>query len=288
MTAVLPIDENYDTDDEVAKNILNINDKIVYTFNKNKVIIKMTAGELVRNATNWTYNRDINEEKVNELEQYILDTSKNETSYPIWLFSVVYDVYATNKLILIDGQHRKEAIRRKLAEGKFDENIIIHCIMYTIDKTESDNIHTILDLFYKINNNRPLNKDEYPNIRILKLIDEIKKNKTLVPNKKAIKNGKDAKTAREPSMHEKELYNILFVNYDKWHNISNENMINNLSIISRKICWTTYENIYIHSNNIKIKYDKAVDLNFWLNLKSSVKYNPNEWIKFIENPELLS
>lgn len=284
---------SYESDDDSVNNpitIEEITDKIVYNIDNNKAIIKLTAKELIRDAKVWTYNRDINEDKVNELkEQYIVNLGNHNIMSPVWMPSLVYDKYSEPDnitLIVIDGQHRREAIRSLLQEGKINENIEIMCIMYTIDKCETENIKVIVDLFNKINNNLHLEKKDYPEIFALEIISELKKNNELVPDKKAIKKGKTNKTAREPCMHEKEFSNLLKEHYQTYQHLSKEKLIENLKIINRKICWKDFGDIYSNTKDNIARYDKAKDYNFWLGLKSSAKYKPEVWIKYLATPEL--
>lgn len=284
---------SYDTDDEVQVNnkiTESIADKIVCNIGNNQAIIKLTAKELIRETKIWTYNRNINDDKVNELkEQYILNSNKGDDMSPVWMPSLVYDKYSEPnniQLIVIDGQHRREAIRALLQEGKINENIEIPCIMYTIDNCETYNMKIIVALFNKINNNLHLEKKEYPEIFALEIIDEIKKDSELVPNKKAIKKLGITGKAQEPCMHERELSNLLKEHYHTFQHLSKEKIIENLKIIRRKICWKDYEDIYSNTERNIIRYKKAKDYNFWLNLKSSSKYKPDVWIKHIASPEL--
>ena len=284
---------SYESDDDSVNNPITIEvitDKIVYNIDNNKAIIKLTAKELIRDAKVWTYNRDINEDKVNELkEQYIVNLGNHDIMSPVWMPSLVYDKYSEPDnitLIVIDGQHRREAIRSLLQEGKINENIEIMCIMYTIDKCETENIKVIVDLFNKINNNLHLEKKDYPEIFALEIISELKKNNELVPDKKAIKKGKTNKTAREPCMHEKEFSNLLKEHYQTYQHLSKEKLIENLKIINRKICWKDFGDIYSNTKDNIARYDKAKDYNFWLGLKSSAKYKPEVWIKYLATPEL--
>ena len=282
-----------ESDDESVDNpktIEEITDKIVYNMGNNKSIIKLTAKELIRDAKVWTYNRDINEDKVTELkEQYILNLGNQDIMSPVWMPSLVYDKYSEPdniKLIVIDGQHRREAIRALLQEGKINENIEIMCIMYTIDNCETENIKIIVDLFNKINNNLHLEKKDYPEIFALEIINELKKDTELVPDKKAIKKAKTNKTAREPCMHEKEFSHLLKEHYHTYQHLSKEKLIENLRIINRKICWKDFEDIYNNNKDNIARYNKAKDYNFWLGLKSSAKYKPDVWIKYLATPEL--
>ena len=300
-----------DSDDEYENTELsglNIKSKIVYNINNNKAIIKITAGELIRETRNWIYNRDISVEKVKELkENYIannssdyfniMDNDNGNNISPAWIISLVYDKQARNvskiensknryNLFIVDGQHRREVIRELLEEKKIVDNIEVLCIMYTIDNCEKENKNTTLELFKKINNNLQLKDCDFPKILSLQIVDAFIKNKELVPNLKIIKNEKTNKTgvAYEPLIHERELFELFNKNYALVENLSCEEVIHNIIIIKQKICWKDFDKIYSNTQqNIK-RYEKAKKYNFWLNLKSSPKCNPTMWIKYIANP----
>lgn len=298
-------DDEYENDENSS---LNIKSKIVYNINNNKAIIKLTAGELIRETRNWIYNRDISTEKVKELkENYIanngsdyfniMDNDNGNNISPAWIISIVYDKQARNvskiensknryNLFIVDGQHRREVIRELLEEKKIVDNIEVLCIMYTIDNCEKENKNTTLELFKKINNNLQLKDGDFPKILALQIVEAFIKNKELVPNLKIIKNEKTNKTgvAYEPLIHERELFELFNKNYALVENLSCEEVISNILIIKQKICWKDFDKIYTNTQqNIK-RYEKAKKYDFWLNLKSSPKCKPTEWIKYIANP----
>jgi len=282
----MSVNHGNDNEQNTSVPIENYNNNIIYKIGNSRSFIKMTAGEFIRKTRNWTYNRNLDEKKVKELESSVPNT--NDDNSIVWLFSIVYDKFAdpnNHNLILIDGQHRKEALKRKMQKNIKYENIPVYCIMYNIDNCETEKQEAILELFCNINNNRPLDKTDLPKIRIIKLIEQIKKNTDLVPNKKAITIGGKKEKAIEPRMNEKELHDLLDEHYDYWNSLSNEIIINNLIIISRKISCIDYDNLYIPDKTNKKRYDTATEYKFWLNLRSSSNYNPDEWIKFIATPE---
>ena len=294
-----------DSDDESPDNgttalNINIKSKTVYNIGRNKAFIKITAREFIQYVGNWIYNREIDTDKVKELkEQYI---SKNGNDYfnimdndndadisPAWIISVVYDKQATgaHKIFVIDGQHRREVIRQLLEEGKMEDTIEILCIMYSIDNCYKENKKMTLELFKKINNNLQLKDTDLPKILALQLVEAIAKDKDLVSDsRKIIRNdvNNQGGVAQEPLIHERELYTLFNTNYSLIENLSCEEIIANLKIIKQRICFKDFENIYANTpQNIK-RYAKARKYDFWLNLKSSAKYKPSEWIKYIATP----
>ena len=255
-------DDEYENDENSS---LNITSKIVYNINNNKAIIKLTAGELIRETRNWIYNRDISTEKVKELkENYIsnngndyfniMDNDNVNNISPAWIFSIVYDKQARNvnkiensknryNLFIVDGQHRREVIRELLEEKKIVDSIEVLCIMYTIDNCEKENKNTTLELFKKINNNLQLKDSDFPKILALQIVEAFIKNKALVPNLKIIKNEKTNKTgvAYEPLIHKRELFELFNKNYALVENLSCEEVISNILIIKQKICWKDFD-----------------------------------------------
>jgi hypothetical protein len=296
-----------DTDDECLDNgitdfakAFNIKEKTIYNISSTKALVKITVGELIRYVGNWIYNRDIDADKVRELkEKYIsnngndyfniMDNDNNGDISPAWIISIVYDKEAmsAHKLFVIDGQHRREVIRELLEEGKIWDTIEIVCIMYSIDNCYKENKKTTLELFKKINNNLQLKDADFPKILATQIVDAIVKDTDLVSDRrKIIRNdvNNQGGVAHEPLIHERELFKLFNDNYSLVENLSCEEVITNLKIIKQKICWKDFDSIYTYTQqNIK-RYKKAVDNNFWLNLRSSAKYNPGKWIKYIANP----
>ena len=286
--------EEYYTDDESESNSSrNFKDNIISKINDNCYMIKISVGDFVCKTKNWTYNREINEEKVNELFEHICSQKYKLGDSSDWIITLVYDEFADKgnyNNIVIDGQHRREALRRALENEKINENITIHCIMHEINYCETINISKTINLFNSVNNNRPLTKIDYPDARSIILVNKIKLDKELVPHSSVIKkNGKEnGRGANQPFISEKELYNIVYNNSKLWIHLTDEEFMDNLKNITKKISWVPYENIYTCTEKNKKRYDKALKYNFWLNLKDSEKYGPDRWIKFIATPVLFS
>jgi hypothetical protein len=287
-------DEYYSDDCENELYYKKIKDNIVSKFNDTLYIVKIPLPSFVRETKNWIYNRTINEDKVNELLEHINNKKYKSKDSIEWIPTLIYDEFADDnnyKNIIIDGQHRREACRRALHNRVISEDINIHCIVYEINYCENKNISETINLFNQINNNRPLVKIDYPDARSITLVELIKSTKELVKDPQHIikKNGKEnGRGANQPFITERELYNIFHDNNELWISLTNEEIINNIKIISKKISFVQYENIYTCNPNNHKRYTKAVNYNFWLNLKDSANYNPNKWIKFIATPEQFS
>jgi hypothetical protein len=291
----------YESDDEIVVHNLDMKARTIYNISKTKALVKITVKEFIQCVGNWIYNREIDANKVKELkEQYmanngndyfnIMDNDKENDISPAWIISIVYDKEATgvHNLFVIDGQHRREVIRELLEEGLIWDTIEIVCIMYSIDNCYKQNKKTTLELFKKINNNLQLKDTDFPKILATQVVDAIEKEKELVSDiKRVIKNDGNNKSgiAREPFIHKAELFQLFNKNYSLYENLSPEEVIANLKIIARKIRYKDYETIYQNPTSQNSKYyEKARDNDFWLNLKSSDKCKPDEWIKYIANP----
>jgi len=139
-------------------------------------------------------------------------------------------------------------------------------------------------LFKKINNNTPLCIDDIPDTRIQELVDKIIEDKELNPKKEGIKVGIAQKTANEPAIHKKELFNILNTHSKSFSHLSQDEIITNLRLIKNRIMLKEFKEIYHKCDNNVKRYKKAESTDFWLGLKSSKKFCPEQWVLFISNP----
>ena len=236
-------------------------------------------------------NRNVNNDKVDDLVNSLY------SSYPIpFILHAVYDDKHFNhivKILILDGQHRVEAIRKFIENdinGECSYNVWLW--IYKINYAETSNTKLVLDIFRKINNNRIFSNDELPDTFIIDLVNKLC-DVPLFKKNKAIGTNVSANACHSPCIHKKEL-NFLF-NKHKEQIISSQKtipeIIDNILIINHRISMKSYEQLYAAKNKNseleKRRYHKAVSIKFFLNLKNSL-YNPNIWIKFIFNPNDLS
>lgn len=275
-------------DDELPPQF-NIYDKVITKScddNYHKFIISLTAREIVE-TSNWCYNREINDERVEELyEQFVKNITKNDITQPLWIFQAIYDEKNDkegNGLYMLDGQHRKKVLGKYLSnyddDMKYDEKFI--CIVYKIDYCESIGKKKSIELFKKINNNRQFKDEELPDDFVAELVDMMSCDPIL---KFGIKIKDNSETAHEPCIHKKELNAFFNANKDKIKNMTHEEIIANIKKINNKLSLKDYKDLYGNKGKKKETYhNKAKQLKFYLNLKTS-KYPLNEWIKFIDRP----
>lgn len=265
--------------------IFNIANNIIDRKDENTFLIHMKFTEVPVYTTSWCFNRKINEEKVQEL------TTSLETSYPIpFTLHAVYDEKHTNpmaKILILDGQHRVEAIRKYIANdvtGQCDYKVWIW--IYKVSYAETNNTSTVLELFKKINNNRIFSEDELPDTFIIDFVNKLCDIKLF---KKNIGTNVNNNTSHSPRIHKKEL-NALFnqnKEFIRADNKSISDLINNILIINHRLSMKTFEQLYApkyrNSELEKKRYGQAVSSKFFINLKNT-QYSPDIWIQFINKP----
>lgn len=272
-------------------------DKVIYEYDDFKSIVVIKAEDFVRDTRPWIYNRKLDDDNIAELKKKYLLYDKVYS--PLWNISIIYDELSEErtKLYILDGQHRREVLKQLLQEGNIDKNMDIICTIYNIKDCQGDNKKIATELFKKINNNLPLNLKDIPDTFVQDVVDRIISDKVLNPNKsiKTIekpnidKKNKDKFTAQEPKIHKRELYQKFNEHLIYYKDLSIDDIVNNLRIIVNKIRFEDCENIYDCTNKEKMdkgceRYEKAKNMDFWLGLKSSSKYNPELLIKNIADP----
>tara|TARA_B100001540_G_scaffold317336_1_gene350067 strand:+ start:3859 stop:4746 length:888 start_codon:yes stop_codon:yes gene_type:complete len=280
--------EEYISDDKIYD--FDIKDYIIHPIDDSKYLVKLTAKQFARFCDPWVYNRKINTEKVGELKEQFKVFDKSTS--PIWNVSLVFDKYTHKSkddipkyIKILDGQHRWQLVKDLLEDGEIDANYEIYATCYIIDYCEENNKNITTELFKKINNNTPLCIDDIPDTRIQELVDKIIEDKELNPKKEGIKIGIAQKTAIEPAIHKKELFNILNTHSKSFSHLSQDEIITNLRLIKNRIMLKEFKEIYHKCDNNVKRYKKAESADFWLGLKSSKKFSPEKWVLFISNPQ---
>jgi hypothetical protein len=250
---------------------------ILHQSSKKSYLIKIDFKNLLKISNSWYGNRRINIAKVNELYESITDED-----YYIWTLVAVKEL-TSNELYIIDGQHRCEAIRQKIANEPTYDNYV-YCNVYTIDSI--NNTDFIIDLFKKINNNILLNPWDMPVIRITKIVEAIVKDPIL---KKGIEISPKHQKANQPRFHQKQLNAFLNKHSSKIEEMDAPEIIHNLKIINTKLSKMTFQEIFKFLLTLPNEnaYNKAKELNFFLGLTGSFDYNPVKWINHIKNPDNL-
>lgn len=281
---------HYESTDDDNVQSFKISQKIILDkFNENSLLIKMTFRELCVYSVPWCFNRKVDKEKVEELYNSLCE------GYDIpYVLHAIYDEKHSNpisKILILDGQHRQEAIKKYIADKDIsfncDYNVYMH--IQKIENAETDNTDKVIEIFKKINNHRVFNASDLPSTFIVDLV----KNIASIPHfkkHKSIKSNENTRTCHQPNIHAKEL-NYLF-NQNRAEIEGNDNTIQKLSESIQKInhiiSLIPFERLYDASlmSREKEKYERALAMGFFLNLKNS-RYPKEEWVKFINNPEEL-
>ena len=141
--------ENISIDDipKIYESKLVINDETVDYF-----IGIVDAKELkTYSVRDYSWNRNLNE---NHVKQIYKDLNKMKTPHLIGTIKIIHNS-RFQEYYIFDGQHRKEAIFKKLSENKFDDpdpwkmNVTIE--VYTIDCEKIEDSKTAEHLFYMAN-----------------------------------------------------------------------------------------------------------------------------------------
>lgn len=284
---IIKDEEQYFSADEDENIEFDLRKKIIDRNNDGSCIVKLTARELIYYVSIWCFNREIVEERVEELYENHLITKKKSTINPLWMFHLIYDDKSdpNYKLFMLDGQHRREVIRRILEDDidmKFQQEY--YCIVYFIDLCETVNKKKAIELFKKINNNKQFNKEDLPDDFVTDLLNMMMFDNVL---KHGIKKSEKNESAQEPCIHVKQLNALFNANIDKIRHMTHDDILLNLKKINNKLSLKEYKSLFSNRSQKKEEINKkAKDKNFYLNLKSS-KYPPSKWIIFINNPSEL-
>jgi hypothetical protein len=248
--------------------------------NEHSMLIKIDYVSLIRYIKHWSFNRQINDTFVNELYDSIVENNKI-----IWTLTAIKE-RSNNNLYLIDGQHRFEAIKRRMTEDnnlQFNNNLYIK--IYLIDDKDSESQY-IIDLFNKINKNTPLGENDYPDNSIINIIQKIINDPVL---KRGIKTDEKRHTAHQPHIHKKTLNDIFQRNKDIIKTIDVDTIINNLKIINNRLRLKPFEDIYLNDNTTnRNKWESAKKIEFFLGLKEcKTTYRIENIIRNIKTPEEL-
>lgn len=249
----------------------------IYKKNENIRLIKMTYNNLINYTYNWIYNRSISQEKVN----YFFNELKIKSINIGWTLHA-FMCKITGDIKLLDGQHRREAIKLYLENTDIDmiNNEEITLWIYEIED-EDNNEDQILEMFEKLNNNEPIDKSQLPSKRKIQLSKMIKKEECF---KSGIRMNINTIQSKSPYISLKQVNKIVDDIIKKYPELSNEEIIKKMKEMNRKISiMATNENIEEQLFNRKLnKKEKEIieesrNIKFYLNLKNS-KYDNFKWI----------
>jgi hypothetical protein len=277
----MSFDHDDEHQDEFQEFLFDSSDTIkILDDNEHSMLIKIDYVSLIRYIKHWSFNRQINDDFVNELYESIVENNKI-----IWTLTAIKE-RSNNNLYLIDGQHRFEAIKKRMSEDsnlQFNNNLYIK--IYLVDNKERDSQY-IIDLFNKINKNTPLGENDYPDNSIINIIQKMINDPVLI---RGIKTDEKRHTAHQPHIHKKTLNDIFQKNKDIIKTIDADTIINNLKIINNRLRLKPFEDIYLNDNiTNRNKWESAKKIEFFLGLKECKStYRIENIIRNIKTPEEL-
>lgn len=257
---------------------------IIYEKNSKVRLVSMSYRNFMMYSSNWIYNRDIDQDRVNLIYENIKD---NDTIG--WTLEAFRD--KDDNIKIINGQHRGEAIRKFLAnyDSYMDCNRNVILWIYDIE-SEEDNEEEIIELFKKVNSSFQLNEYEFPSKRKIDLCNKIKITPIL---KNGIRDDTRTSIAYQPYIHIKEfkvIFDKIILNNP---DMSNNDIIDGILKINNRLSCICNEESFIKLFGRKQMNDKRLndmnkcnEIRFYLNIKDSL-YNRDVWINYIKNPELI-
>jgi len=101
-------------------------------------LIKIDYNSLIQHVKHWSYNREVIDVVVNDLYHSITDDNNI-----IWILTAIKE-RNSNELYLIDGQHRYEAIKRKITEDiDFKIEKFVYINIYNVNDINEDDEYII-------------------------------------------------------------------------------------------------------------------------------------------------
>jgi hypothetical protein len=286
------------TDNTEPLQFFNITDKIIDKIREDKYLIKIGFRELMAYATPIVFNRDLDNEKIDELYASIVD------GYEIpFTIDAIYDPNTNiqeKSIKVINGNHRHGAVCKYITEHDklFSCNYKVYVWIYVVEDCESTNVSKSISLYTKVNSHLPFKEPIIVDINVMAFLDKLCKQKRF---KGLILKKDQCEKARQPRINKKELFNLLntsreiLESFVSMHSVNKNNLIitddilsqfiENINEINHRISLKGINNIYGENLIAQNKgyYEQAVELGFFLNLKKS-NYAKEIWIKYICNP----
>jgi hypothetical protein len=249
----------------------------IYIKNETLRLVKINYRNLIHYTQNWIYNRSLSIEKVDELYEEI----KSNSSKIGWTLYAFRDI-SNNEIKILDGQHRREAIKKYLELNDLDisNNDEILIWLYDINNEEM-NEEEIVDLFIKLNKNEPIDLSQLPSKRKINLFNLIINEPCF---KKAIRANPNTIEAYSPYISKKQIKNIIDLILNKYSQLSNKEILLKMKEMNNKISiMATIENVeeqlFKRRLNKKEKeiIEECFEIKFYLNIKNSI-YDNFKWI----------
>ena len=250
---------------------------VIYEKNDRIRLIKTSFNNLNNYIYNWIYNRRICPNKIQELYDELI-TNSNRIGWTLH----AYRNLANGDIKLLDGQHRKEAIKKflEINDKDFSNTDEITIWVYDIDNEEL-NEDEIIELFKKINSNEPIETCQLPSKRKMELLKMIRKEEYF---KYGIRTNPNTLQSKSPYISLKQLNDIINLIITHHPQLSNEEILIRMKDMNNRIrMMATNENVEEQLFKRKLnKKEKEIieecrEIKFYLNIKGSI-YDNFKWI----------
>lgn len=245
---------------------------------------KIKASQSISFLSQWNDNRSLDLKHKEEIKQGLI-----EENIP-YLFGKITLIADKNvRLIVIDGQHRIEAIKELLNEKKDFDCIIDYTIYQIVDLDNIDNINSdikdeINKIFNIVNKSLPINcedKKESKSKELTECLSSYFNNNGVINIR--ITNGE---MPQKPCISHKSLKDIIFNALPlEFENICKKKFVKYVAILNDKYDKMTIQEFYGRKNpsQQKVKqHQKASERKFYLNLDGGNGNGiPSEWLKQI-------
>lgn len=246
--------------------------EIIYTKNENLRLVKCSYRYLIHYTQNWIYNRTLSNQKVDELYEDI----KTNTNKNAW---TLYAYRSNNEIKILDGQHRREAIKKYLETNDTDMTNNDEILIWLYEESNEDKI---VELFIKLNKNEPIDKIQLPSKRKVKLFNLIISDATF---KNAIRANENTNEARSPYISKKQVKNVIDLIINRYPNLTNDEILLKMKEMNSKISMMAIienaeEQLFRRQLKKKEKeiLDECFEIKFYLNIKNSI-YDNFKWIE---------
>jgi hypothetical protein len=133
------------------RNILYDN-AIIRSADNTELMCILKSSLLDKYAENWSNNRQINQDKVNEITNIIRSKQILDT--------VLQCFFIEDKLIVFDGGHRLKSLKSLYNYDKLDINVMCYIYIYSTDKIDKIN-KIITEKFNILNESTPISNIDY-------------------------------------------------------------------------------------------------------------------------------
>ncbi len=172
--------------------------------------------KFIKSIQPWTYNQPLKKSHIKKIKMEL-----EREPFLMGVFTVIQ--LDNDRLFLIDGHHRTEALRQLDQEG-FERKIEIQVHCYQGDTIDSQSTS---GLFHKINNTKPFKMGPLVTDVVIRIINYLEVNYP-----KAIKNG--STRSQCPYIHKKSLNDVLYQTLSEMDSINYNRIIRKITDTNHK------------------------------------------------------